>query len=72
VCIKHVSIINNVAWNIRNYRYVGDVSADMVGVTAVVDEVAAVGSTVVSDEAADVATNGAAATTGPERIGSGR
>jgi hypothetical protein len=26
VCIKHVDIINNVAWNIRNYRYVGDVS----------------------------------------------
>ena len=27
VCIKHVDNINNVAWNIRNYRYVGDVSA---------------------------------------------
>jgi hypothetical protein len=26
VYIKHVDIINNVAWNIRNYRYVGDVS----------------------------------------------
>src|SRR5215212_5800638 len=26
MCIKHVDIINNVAWNIRNYRYVGDVS----------------------------------------------
>jgi hypothetical protein len=24
--IKHVDIINNVAWNIRNYRYVGDIS----------------------------------------------
>jgi hypothetical protein len=27
VCIKHVDNINNVAWNIRNYRYVGDVSS---------------------------------------------
>src|SRR5215213_6640586 len=27
MCIKHVDIINNVVWNIRNYRYVGDVSA---------------------------------------------
>src|SRR5215203_3011172 len=26
MCIKHVGIINKVAWNIRNYRYVGDVS----------------------------------------------
>jgi hypothetical protein len=26
MCIKHVSIINKVAWNIRNYRYVWDVS----------------------------------------------
>ena len=26
MCIKHVDNINNVAWNIRNYRYVGDVS----------------------------------------------
>src|SRR5215217_6168522 len=27
MCIKHVGIINKVAWNIRNYRYVGDVSS---------------------------------------------
>ena len=27
MCIKDVGIINKVAWNIRNYRYVGDVSA---------------------------------------------
>ena len=27
VCIKHVSIIIKVAWNIRNYRYAGGVSA---------------------------------------------
>jgi hypothetical protein len=26
MCIKHVSIIIKVAWNIRNYRYVWDVS----------------------------------------------
>src|SRR5215217_1841263 len=26
MCIKHVGIINKVAWNIRDYRYVGDVS----------------------------------------------
>jgi hypothetical protein len=31
VCIKHVDNINNVAWNIRNYRYVGDVSLGFLG-----------------------------------------
>jgi hypothetical protein len=30
VCIKHVDNINNVVWNIRNYRYVGDVSVIMI------------------------------------------
>src|SRR5215212_10967702 len=29
MCIKHVGIINKVAWNIRNYRYVGDVSTGL-------------------------------------------
>jgi hypothetical protein len=26
MCINHVSIIIKVAWNIRNYRYIWDVS----------------------------------------------
>ena len=49
-----------------------DEEADMIGVAGVVDEVAADRSAAAGDEAADIVANGAAAATGPERIGSGR
>jgi hypothetical protein len=50
----------------------GDEEADTISVAGMVDEVEAERSAAVGDEAAEVATDRAAATTGPERIGSGR
>ena len=55
MCIKHVGIINKVAWNIRNYRYVGDVSTvielDFIGIIIIIIIIISTTDTVISTAA---------------------